>query len=138
MLCVVDPSLQTLPVALDDVSVTLSPEQNVNGPLALTVGVVGFGFTTTVTDSFADEHPLPSVTPTVYVPDVVAVMFCVVAPVLQVFPVALDDVNTTLPPVQKVKGPLAETVGVFGNGFTVIVVDAVEEVHPFPSVTLTV
>lgn len=65
-------------------------------------------------------------------------MFCVVAPVLHVFPVALDDVNTTLPPVQNVNGPLAETVGVLGNGFTVMVVEAVEEVHPFPSVTLTV
>jgi hypothetical protein len=127
-----------LPVALEDVSVTLSPEQNVNGPLALTVGVVGFGFTTTVTDPFAEEHPFPSVIPTVYVPDVVAVIFCVVAPVLQLFPVVLDDVNTTLPPVQKVNGPLAETVGVLGNGLTVIVVEAVEEVQPFPSVTLTV
>jgi hypothetical protein len=69
---------------------------------------------------------------------VVAVIFCVVAPVLQLFPVVLDDVNTTLPPVQKVNGPLAETVGVLGNGLTVIVVEAVEEVQPFPSVTLTV
>ena len=50
-------------------------------------------------------------------------MDCVVAPVLQVFPVALDDVSVTLPPVQNVVGPLAEIVGVAGAGFTVTVVE---------------
>ena len=51
-------------------------------------------------------------------------MDCVVAPVLQVLPVALEEVNVTLPPVQKVNGPLAEIVGVVGAGFTVTVVEA--------------
>lgn len=45
-------------------------------------------------------------------------------------PVALDEVNVTLPPVQNVVGPLAETVGVLGKGFTVIVAEALGEVHP--------
>ena len=35
-----------------------------------------------------------------------------VAPLLQVFPVAALDVKVTLPPEQKVVGPLAEIVGV--------------------------
>lgn len=54
------------------------------------------------------------------------------------FPVALDDVNVTLPPGQNVVGPLAETVGVVGNGFTVIVEEPLAEVHPLPFVTFTV
>lgn len=54
------------------------------------------------------------------------------------FPVALDEVKVTLPPVQNVVGPLAEIVGVLGNGFTVIVVEPFAEVHPFPSVIFTV
>ncbi len=63
---------------------------------------------------------------------------CVVAPVDQTFPVADDDVNTTLPPAQKVNGPLAEIVGVEGSGLTVTVVPAeVADVQP-PLVTATV
>jgi hypothetical protein len=58
--------------------------------------------------------------------------------VFQVFPDALDDVNVILPPAQKVVGPLAATVGVAGKGLTVMVDEAVEDVQPFPSVTLTV
>ncbi len=118
------------PVALLDVSVTLFPEQNDNGPPAETVGVAGNGLTVTVLDPFAEVHPFPSVTFTVYVPDELTTIDCVVAPVLQVLPVALDEVNVTLPPVQNVVGPLAETVGVLGKGFTVIVVEALGEVHP--------
>lgn len=108
------------------------------GPFKLTVGVAGFGFTITVVDPIAEVHPFPSVTLTVYVPAAFTTMFCVVAPVLQVLPLALDELSVTLPPWQNVSGPLAETVGVAGNGLTVTVVEAVEDVHPFPSVTLTV
>jgi hypothetical protein len=39
-------------------------------------------------------------------------------------PVALLDVNVTLPPVQKVVGPPGVIVGVAGIGFTVTVVAA--------------
>lgn len=128
--CVVAPVLQVFPVALEDVNVTLPPAQNVVGPLVAISGVEGKGFTVTVLDPLAETHPLPFVTFTVYVPDELTVMDCVVAPVLQVFPVALDEVNVTLPPVQKVVGPLAETVGVLGKGFTVTVAEAFGELHP--------
>ena len=54
----------------------------------------------------------------------------VVAPFDQIFPVAADEVNVTLPPSQNVVTPEAEIVGVLGNGFTVTVVAAdVAEVH---------
>ena len=53
-------------------------------------------------------------------------------------PVADDDVNTTLPPVQKVVGPPAEIVGVAGKGFTVTVIPGeAAEVQP-ATVTVTV
>jgi hypothetical protein len=38
----------------------------------------------------------------------------VVAPLDQVFPVALEEVNTTEPPAQKVVDPLAVTIGIAG------------------------
>ena len=64
-------------------------------------------------------------------------MDCVVAPVDQRLSVAEDDVNTTEPPAQNVVGPLAEIVGVAGNGLTVTV-SAIEfpEEQPF-SITST-
>ena len=40
------------------------------------------------------------------------------------FPVALDEVSVTLPPVQNVVGPPALIVGVDGIGFTVTLVAA--------------
>ncbi len=118
------------PEALLDVNVTLPPVQNVVGPLAEIVGALGKGFTVMVVEAVEDVQPLPSVTLTVYVPAALTVMDCVVAPVLQVFPVALDDVNVILFPEQKVVGPLAATTGVLGNGFTVTVVFAEVAVQP--------
>jgi hypothetical protein len=47
-----------------------------------------------------------------------------VAPSYHWFPLALLDVNVTLPPVQNVVGPPALIVGVAGVGLTVTVVDA--------------
>jgi hypothetical protein len=58
----------------------------------------------------AEQPPLP--TETEYDPAEVTVMDWVVSPLLQVLPVALDDVRTTDPPWQKVVGPDVETVGV--------------------------
>ena len=49
-------------------------------------------------------------------------MDCVVAPFDQTFPVADDDVRTTVPPVQKVVAPPAVIVGVVGKALTVTVV----------------
>ncbi len=64
-------------------------------------------------------------------------MDCVVAPVLHVFPEALDDVKTTFPPAQKVNGPPADTVGTGGFDTSVTVVDALADVQPLPSTKFT-
>jgi hypothetical protein len=45
-------------------------------------------------------------------------MDCVVSPVDQVLPVASDEVNVTLPPVQNVVAPPAVMVGAAGPGET--------------------
>ena len=45
--CEVDPFDHVLPVAADEVSVTLPPWQNVVAPPAAIVGVAGVGFTVT-------------------------------------------------------------------------------------------
>ena len=58
------------------------------------------------------------------------VIDCVVAPVLHVFPEALEDVKTTFAPAQKVKGPPADTVGTGGFETSVTVVDADADVQP--------
>jgi len=136
--CVVSPVDQTFPLAEEDVKTTLPPAQKVNGPPAEIVGVEGSGFTVTVVPAeVADVQP-PLVTATVYVPDVETVIDCVVAPVDQTFPLADEDVNTTLPPAQKVNRPPAEIVGVEGNAVTLTVVPAeVADVQP-PLVTATV
>ena len=61
---------------------------------------------------------------------------CAVAPFDQVFPVALDEVNVTEPPEQKVVGPPALIVGVVGTVFTVTVVGLEDVEHdPFDTVT---
>ncbi len=57
--------LHVFPEALLDVNVTVFPAQNVTGPPAEIVGVVGNGFTVIVLEPFADTHPLPFVTFTV-------------------------------------------------------------------------
>jgi len=100
--------------------------------------VAGNAVTVTVVPAdVADVQPAV-VTATVYVPEVETVIDCVVAPVDQTFPLADDEVNTTLPPAQKVNGPPAEMVGVAGIGFTVTVVPAeATEVQP-PLVRVTV
>ena len=70
-------------------------------------------------------------------PLVLTVMFCVVAPLLQVFPEALLLVSTTLPPEQNVVGPPSVIVGVGGVGFTVTEVAELIALHA-PKVTVTV
>ena len=57
-------------------------------------------------------------------------MDCVVAPVDHTFPLAEDEVNTTLPPAQNVVEPPALIVGVAGIALTVTTVAAEsDEVH---------
>jgi hypothetical protein len=115
---------------LDEVNVTLPPEQKVVGPPAVIVGADGTGFTvTTVPADVAVQVPLLTVTE--YVPDADTVIDCVVAPFDQVLPVAAEDVKVTLPPAQKVVGPLAVMVGVDGIGETVTVwLPEFAEEHP--------
>jgi hypothetical protein len=120
ILCVVAPLLHRLPVAELDVSCTLPPWQKVVGPLGVIVGADGNGFTVTCTDADAAEVQLfASVRVTVKVPLVLTVILCVIAPLLHRLPVAELDVSCTLPPWQKVVGPLGVIVGADGNGFTV-------------------
>ena len=136
--CVVSPVDQRFPLAEDEVSVTLPPVQKLNGPPAEIVGVAGKAVTVTVVPADVAEVQPPLVTATVYVPDVETVIDCVVAPVDHKFPLADDEVKTTLPPAQKVVGPPAEMVGVAGKAVTVTVVPAeFAEVQP-PLVTETV
>ena len=57
ILCVVAPLLHVLFVADEDISVTLPPVQNVVGPLAVMVGMVG-GFTVTTTGADVPHGPV--------------------------------------------------------------------------------
>ena len=59
----------------------------------------------------------------------------VVAPVLHTLPVVSDEVNTTLPPWQKVVGPPG-VMEAIGKEFTVTLSE-VEAEQLFPSVTVT-
>ena len=62
--CVVAPFDHRLPVALLEVKVTSRPGQKVVGPLEVTVGVGGIGFTVTVTTLEVSETQFPSSTTT--------------------------------------------------------------------------
>jgi hypothetical protein len=55
---VVSPVDHTLPLADDEVKVTLPPAQKVVGPPGVTVGVAGNGFTVTVVPADVAEQPL--------------------------------------------------------------------------------
>jgi hypothetical protein len=67
----------------------------------------GAGLTVTVTGADVPPH----VDVTLYVPEVVTVILCDVALLLQVFPEGMLEVRTTLPPAQNVSGPLAVIIG---------------------------
>jgi hypothetical protein len=86
---------------------------------AVNVGVT-FGLTVTTSAVLVAEQPLDPVTVTEYEPASVAVMACVVSPVLQRYDEPELAVKTTLPPEQKVIGPPAVIVAV-GNALTVTV-----------------
>jgi len=76
-------------------------------------------------------HPVPLSACKVYVPDVVTMIDCVVCPPGDhKYDVAALDVNSTLPPSQKVVGPLAEMVGTGVCGSTVTVTGSETFVHP--------
>lgn len=64
-------------------------------------------------------------------------MDCVVEPLDQVFPPVALDVSTTLPPMQKVVGPLAVMVGVKTDGKTLTETGEEVEEQPLLPVTVT-
>jgi hypothetical protein len=79
--CVVVPFDQRYDDAAFAVSVTLLPAQNVVGPLAVMLAI---GVLSMVMVWLSEPlQPLPSVTVTLYVPEVVTLIVCVVAPVDQ-------------------------------------------------------
>jgi hypothetical protein len=102
------------------------------------VGVAGFGFTVTVVAAEVALQPLPFVTVTVYEPEALTMIDCVVAPVDQEYVKPLGAESVTLPPAQKVVEPLGVIAGVGGFGFTVTTVAAEVALQPLPSVTVTV
>ena len=111
--------------------VTLPPVQKVIGPLAEIVGVAGIAFTvTTVGAETADVQPAATTrSVTLWLEEMVSVV--PVPPLLQRFPLALLEVKTTLPPVQKLVGPPGVMVGVAGTGFEVTTtVFETKEVQP--------
>jgi hypothetical protein len=112
--CVVAPVDQVLPVACEEVSTTLPPEQKVVGPPAVTVGVAGPAVTVTAMagDVLVHQPLVPSLVVSVYDPVVVAVMDWVVAPVDHEYAGAVVPCNTTELPEQKVVGPMAVTCAV--------------------------
>jgi hypothetical protein len=99
------------------VSVTESPSQNANGPSALTV-TTGGGSTFTKIGAEVSEHPPPLLATTQYVPVVVTLMDCVVAPVDHSHEFAMFAFSVTDPPWQKVVGPFAVMLAT-GCAFTI-------------------
>ena len=69
---------QLLPDVLLEVSTTLPPLQKNKGPPAVTLGAAGTGFTVTTRGSETAELHAPENARTVYEPEVVTVMACVV------------------------------------------------------------
>ena len=121
-------------MAEDEVTVIVLPGHSADGPLI--VGVGGRALAVTANGAEVAEQPLALVTLTVYEPAVETMIDCVVSPVDQRFPVAVDDVNVIVPPAQKDVGPLMVGVGGAGNAVTTKGADAVEQA-PTP-LTVTV
>ena len=118
--CVVAPFDQAYDEAADDVSVTEPFAQNVVGPFAVIVGVGGFGLTVTVVAAEVAVQPFAFAIVTLYAPEALTVIDCVVAPFDQAYDDAVTDgVSVTEPPAQNVVGPSALIVGVTGLALTV-------------------
>ena len=124
---------QRLPLAEDDVSVVLLPAQKEAAPLM--VGVAGRALTVTTAAAEVAWQPLAFVTVTLKEPAAETVIDCVVAPVDQRFPVAEEEVNVVLPPVQKAVAPLM--VGVAGSALAVTANGAEVAWQPPALVTVT-
>lgn len=117
------------------VSVTLPPEQKVVGPAGV---IEAAGGVLTLTTVGADVAVQPaSVTLTVSVSVAEITTDCVVAPFDHSQEVPLIAVSVTLPPVQKVVGPEATTVG-SGGAVTVTAIGVEVALQPLESVMVTV
>lgn len=135
---VVAPLLQTLPLASEEVSVTLSPKQKVVAPFAVTNGVDGKVSTSIVLVADGKLEQVPLLVSTLNTPASFTTMFCVVAPLLHKLPVAAEEVKVTLSPAQNLVTPEAVIVGVLGNGLTVTIVAIEAGEVQLPFATLTV
>lgn len=133
----VSPVDQTFPLTALEVRVTLCPWQKVVGPEAEIVGVEGSGFTVNTTGADSVVHPEPSVTETVYEPEVLTIIEGVVAPVDQTIPLVTSEVRVTEEPSQKVVGPEGVIIAATGPGVTVTVIGCELVEHPL-TVTETV
>jgi hypothetical protein len=73
---------------------------------------VGLGFTVTTAFAEVEQEPVDvvCVTTTLYVPEAIALIACVVAAVDHAYVLPADAVNVTLPPEQNVVGPEAVIV----------------------------
>ena len=105
MLLVVAPVDHVFPVASEEVMVTEPPSQKVVGPPAVITGAKP-ALSTIVIGAEEPEQPFPSNTESVIVALASTTMLLLVSVVDQVFPELAEDVKVTLPPVQKVVGPL--------------------------------
>lgn len=79
--------------------------------------------TVTAVDADVALQPLLPVTVTLYEPETVALMLCVVVPLLHKYAEPVEAVNATLPPWQKVVAPPAVMVEV-GKVFTTTITGA--------------
>ena len=116
--CVVAPVDQRFPVADEEVSVTEPPVQNEEAPLM--VGVAGSAFAVTAKAAEVALQPLALVAVTVKDPAADTVIDCVVAPVDQTLPVAIEEVSVMLLPAQNEAGPLMTGVACAGLAVTTL------------------
>jgi hypothetical protein len=132
----VEPLLQALPVAAEEVRIIESPLQKVVFPPAEIVGVDGLAFTVTnVASELSEVQPLAEAT-TWNEPEVFTTIELALEPLLQVLPFVAEEVRITESPLQKVVFPPAEIVGVAGFAFTVtMVADELSEEHPLAEAT---
>jgi len=104
----------------EEVKTTEPPPHIVGDPDVVIVGTLVGETTVTVTGLDGTEVQPVKIRRTEYVPLPITVMALAVEPLLQMFPKEKEDVNTTVPPSQKVVGPPAEILGInTSNIFTV-------------------
>jgi hypothetical protein len=135
--CVFAPFDQRYPLDAGAVSVTEPPAQNVGEPLVPMTGVDGFALTVTVVAAEFALQPLAFVIVTLYWPDVVTLIDCVVAPFDQRYEADAGAVSVTEPPAQNVVAPLVLITGVDGFALTVTVLAADVALQPLAFVTVT-